>query len=83
MHLGPCCHHYVCFNDGLVLVVGWDVLVLMCRGDNLKVIIIKLNKEHKKNMPEVETHMRLDPCCRRCVCCSDGLVLVAGETCLF
>jgi hypothetical protein len=42
MHLGPCCHHYVCFNDGLVLVVGWDVLILMCRGDNLKVIIIKL-----------------------------------------
>jgi hypothetical protein len=38
-------------------VVGWDVLVLMCRGDNLKVIIIKLNKEHKKYIPEVETHM--------------------------
>jgi hypothetical protein len=48
MHLSPRCHHYVCCSDGLVLVVGWDVLVLMRRGDNLKVIIIKLNKEQKK-----------------------------------
>jgi hypothetical protein len=33
MHLGLHCHHCVCCSDGLVLVVGWDVLVLMCQGD--------------------------------------------------
>jgi hypothetical protein len=43
-------------------------------SDNLKIIIIKLNKEHRKNIPKVETHVHLDPCCHCCVCCSDELV---------
>jgi hypothetical protein len=80
MRLSPHCHHYVCCSDGHVLVVGWNVFVLIHRGDNLKVIIVKLNKEQKKNIPEVKTHMHLDPCCCRCVYCSAELVLVAGET---